>query len=261
MALTVQFYGICTRFGRDRVPPDRRGDWMQRVVLVNASEVAIDRHPKLREHGVAPHLALLQLRKVHLRGKPPHDDSWFPILYEDSSIVQWRLDGVTLHIPDAASSFPGSVSETVPRLCDYCTPPIPELGPAAYEHERERTACFFDFPDAPVEGRIYADGAVVSIITVTAGDLPAIEVASFDGHPPLRIPITPDAEITVANIPATSSLDKDPDFLLHFLTLAEIPLDAGFPEKPFTGERLNPVNAPFNLHGLSGPGCSASNYP
>ena len=262
-SVIVQFFGICTHFERQWLPPGQQADWMQRVVLVNAGNAtAFDHHQKLRDHHVAPHIALLQLRISDLVD-PPHplpSPAWFPIDYQDSSVVQWKLDGVTLRIGNASNAAAGPEAGILPSLSDYCAPPIHPLGPAAYEYVKERTACFFDFPVAPIEARIYAQGAVVTRVLVTTSANPTIEVTSFDGQT-LSIPIRPEAQITVSNVPEFDTSDKDPDFLLHFLTLAEFPDTASYPKTPFTGTELHTDNPPRNTEGLSGPGCSSSGFP
>ncbi len=264
LPVTVRFFGICTHFGADSMPPlEPPITWYHRVVLVNASDPDSYRPASPHLDDVGPHKARLQLRKDDLVGEL-QVAPWFPITYYDGVIVEWALDGVILTMAEAdPAPEPSGMASCIPSL----TKPLLGLplvpGPRAYETNRAGTACFFDFDPVVVQPEVLKGGAVIAAIDVSSSKAPELVVTSFDGAT-LRIPLQPGAEISVSNIPDDPKVDKDLDFILHYLAVNLFPADPWHPTegfencaKPLQSKR----NLPRNLPLLTTPGCSDSNYP
>jgi hypothetical protein len=261
LPVTIRFFGICTHFGFESM--EDAVDWYHRVVLVNASDPAHYRRDNPQLAGVDPHKAHLQIRRADVIGEPPAA-SWLPITYDDGAIVEWALDGVYLRIDaPVPARNPRNLAPCIPGLGQHLlSQPLPPPGPRARVPNRADTACFFDFGPVEVRPWILDGGAVIAAIDVWSSKLPVITATSFEGET-LAIPIVSGTEIAVSNIPDDPKADKEIDFLLHYLTLAEFPLNAWFPAEPFTcAPPLESTgNLPRNLPLLTTPGCSDSNYP
>jgi hypothetical protein len=260
LSVKCQFFGICTHFRPESMP--NAVDWLHRVVLVNASDPEAFRSEQPRLADVGPHVARLQILAADLIGPPPATP-WFPITFYDGLTVEWKLDGVTLSIGQAIPTVgtPSGVQSCIPSLSAYCgSPQISPAGPRSYEADKSKTACFFDFGSVNVEGRGIQGGAAVAVIPVFS-DNPTMMVKRFDGET-ISFSIRAGSHISVSNLPEDKSVDKDQDFLLHFLTVHPFPLEAGYPTDSLGClEMLETYNVPRHLGDGTVPGCSDSNYP
>jgi hypothetical protein len=265
--VTVQFFGICTHVESGSFDPPPT-DWTHRVVLVRGDHRAIETHPQLRIHAPEPHVATLQILTRHLvHGQPLPSTPWFRKTPDTGDVAVWTIDGALLRIANAEESKLTPITPTpadcIPHLKDRCTS-LPRLGRAAFGGDAELTYACFDFLPAPVEGRIFGKGASVGVVTVDVSGDAILEIRPIAGDDePVVVVLGPDAEITVANIPPTAGMDKEDDFLLHFLATEGIPDSATPP--PALHEPACPKlvtdNPPANIDILTGPGCSNSNYP
>lgn len=264
--VTVQFFGICTHIESGSFDPPP-ADWAHRVVLVRGDARAIETHPQLRIHDLERHVATLQiLTKDLVPGQPLPSKPWFEKTPGTGDVAIWTLDGVILRIANAAESktTPISPDETcIPHLrhrCDH----LPPLGRAAFGGDADLTYACFDFLRAPVEGRLFGQGASVGVVTVDVSGDSILEIRPIAGHDdPVVVVLRPNAEITVANIPPVGGMDREDDFLLHFLATECIPESATAPPplaQSLCG-KLETTNPPANIDILTGPGCSNSNYP
>jgi hypothetical protein len=260
LPVTIRFFGICTHFEADSMPQKLQPlDWYHRVVLVNASEPADYRRVSPHLDDVPPHKARLQIRKDDLASPVP-PTLWFPVTYEDDAIIEWALEGVSLKMANAEPApEPKGRASCIPSLTAHILPAPNPPGPRAYDRNSAGTACFFDFDPIVVQAELLNGGAVIAAIDVSSSDAPAILVTSFGGET-LTIPVRPGAEISVSNIPDDKDVDKEEDFILHYLVLAEFPSDPWYPTEPFTcAEPMPPIkNRPRNLPVLTTPGCSDS---
>jgi hypothetical protein len=272
--VTVSFFGICTHVKVGDVNPTTH-----RVILPHVDLARIGQSPALERQSIKPHVARLQIYKRYFE---PLDESlaaWFapePGYRDDVSV--WRLDRVALRIEGAWSDGPSGDPACIPHLRDYCCS-LPDLregyGTANGPSAPADAACIFDFPDVtPVGRRIPVPeeplrfGATAGIITVSAPDAPMLSVWR-DEKENGRIQLRSGARITVSSYPdeTPEGVDKDADFLLHFLSMTEVPARSWFPPAPpweqcppgIPEDDLPVVKNPLPL--FTGPGCSNSNYP
>lgn len=265
MTVIAQFFGVCTHIGLvEFVELAEEGFGDHRVVLVNASDQArIDSIPKLRQHHVNAHVARLQLKAADMLELPPPAAPWFPITYWDTVTVQWALNGVHLSIGNAVSNPTEIPMQCIPHLSHFAKP-LPALGPATTGDDPVLTACHFDFPTSEFTGRRIGLGAAVGVLTVATieNEVPtSIIVRQFGTQETITIPIREGTEISVSNNPLDGTVEKDADFLLHFLATVEVPENATFPTRPPCPEPLHTYNPPLGGPDVTGPGCSNSTYP
>jgi hypothetical protein len=279
--ITVQFFGICTHLN----PAVLREHDVQgrRVLLVNASSQAhIDEYPVLRDNGVGPHVARLQIAESDLVEPPPLDVGWMPFVGKKDGFLLWDLEGVRMRVVDAIET-PDAVQEPpcIPQLAQFAGGPgvvLPDLGPAAWEERPELAACWFDFPLSPLEGRSWKD-ATAGVVTVRLPGPqapPVLEITAFQNRGRVLIPVRAGAHISLLNndmAPAVASgamgagngdlplPSSDFDFLLHFLALTEFPATVSVPEGFSTCPGLLSHNTPVNIDQMSGPGCGNAIYP
>lgn len=267
--IAVSCFGICTHIHPEM---DRE---THRVVLVNASDKKrIDAHPAMKDRGINEHDATLQILRSDLR-REPEARPWLPIIFMDATRVVWKLDGVFLSTNGVRTvEGPRTPPECIPHLGEYCGPlPLPAPRDEAEGLETAAdTACIFQYPSCPYVGESHNPdnrpdgGAAVGVLTIGFTALPVLHAAGFTGGE-LSIDVQPGAEITISNIPKIVTLDKDADFLLHFLALSNVPEGARYPgEDPGVPIRTcsrpwSSKNPPIHIGDVSTPGCSNSNYP
>lgn len=257
----VQTIGICTYF-----EPAAAGlREMHRVVLVNASDPS--RFPQtFRDLGVDAHEATLQILAEDFAssGLPPARE-WFPIIRQDDVYIVWKLSGVIVTVENAVAAPASAPDSCVPHLRLFSAEGhLPPPGPATLVADREKTACWFDYPPSALEGKtLPPGGAAIAVLTIMTSARPTIVVRPFGGGEPVFFEVRSGAEISLSNIPADDSTDKNADFLLHFLTLNALPAAPTFPHEPFVCAPLVTRNLPVNLKidELTVAGCSNSNYP
>jgi hypothetical protein len=266
----VQFFGICTHVTTE--------DGSYRVILPKAGEERIAEHAPLRDQGVQPHVARLQILSTDLL--PGLPESFAP--QESNGYLTWELDGVWLSIRDAAAPRHTPVipeGDTFPRLCAFTRSDVKlrgELEGGGNDAAlRDIADCIFTFPNVtPVPMRTnvgQADlRATVGVVTVDT-PRPAIVVQRFGGSDKVLIPVKAGTQITVFSYPTSAEVvDKNADFLLHFLSMTEVPTDYDLPPegpwKECTTEIVTnnapavPGSTEVGAH-FTGPGCSNSNYP
>jgi hypothetical protein len=258
--VNVQTVGICTYFapGAPGMPDTHR------VVLVNASDPS--RFPQsFRDRGVGAHVATMQILETDLAGELPESRDWLPIVHRGDGYVVWKLSGISLTIGNAVATRASATDTCIPHLRLYSAEgQLPPPGPAALGTDRELTACVFDHPPSVLQGKtLPPGGAAVGVLTILTSGTPVIVARPFGSTETVSFEVGAGAGITLANIPADSSIDKDADFLLHFLTLDAVPAGAQFPLEPFVCAPLDSSNLPLHIRigELTVPGCSNSNYP
>lgn len=258
--LIVQFYGICTHV---------MTEGKYRVILPNAGKARIDDNRVLRGFCVQAHVARLQIRS---------DDVVSPSPEPGSEYSTWPLDGVTLSIEGAKAPevrADRQAGDEFPHLSAYSADRV-ELLPQLFDAPAPtRTDCIFKLPAdvIPIPMRTEAGDdhlrPTVGVVTI-ATPTPTITIRPFDGRAESSITVRPETQITVYSYPATSSADdKNADFLLHFLSMTDVPAWSWFPPAPPWKECTAVIetnNAPVPPAGdpgekFTGPGCSNSQYP
>lgn len=233
--VTVWFVGICTHFWPDFNPAL---DGIHRVVLVNASAGA-----DIRGVSIDPHTASI----------------WM-----SSNDQQIDLHGCTLTLT-TTNPHPPAVTrdasfDALPQLALLMETVEPIGAPASsvlFDRDPQRTAAHFDIG----AGTLYAcqdenDTAFAKL--VLEGDAPfTLQLERWNGSTE-TFSLPDGTEVVVANADAQLDPTAPPaaDFLLHYLTAAQMPTAPQVPQSI----DVPACTVQFPM-GTVGAGCSNSNYP
>lgn len=249
--ITVFFIGICTHMQW----PEQFGaepGFRHRVVLVNGSEPRLINDKAIPAHRATLSIAAddLVVARAHAKADP-------------DQIIEWNLGGATIEIANAtgALTYDASYECCVPHL-KVLTPDLPPPSTQVVTDALPLEAsCYFEVTSGVMGAGLVANGAAVSVLTVTTTDeFPIVRLRGFEGEAAQDVPLRNGARIALSNV-AHGHYDEDDDFLLHYKTAEYVPKNARVPGEParccgaLPQERI--INPELNV----GPGCSNSNFP
>ena len=275
MALTVQFFGICTHMAFPQPGVDGSLAWGRRMVLINASNPStITGNPFLNsvQPPIQPHFAQLQLRADQIVSMETNQMPGFVLSPPSQGFNDWSLGGVIFSIPNETP--PGSVEPMgeIPGIPSLQALSRVGLSPTNLDvtlraNAESGAAAYFDLFTGTWEAQAFVEAAV-AVATVPTNGLPQLQVRSFLTDEIILITLEEDAVVAISNLEDDASKDNDNDFLLHYLAASTFPAPP-LPNTPppSTSQPLsNTTNIPLMLDGVTPyagatPGCSNSTYP